>query len=184
MTLDEIKKKYESQEVELKKTTSSLREACESLCGMLNTDKGIAQIIFGIDPNYNIFSIPFEDLDKSQKSIGNHVNQKFDPSILPSIEIIEIDGAYLISLKANRSRGISYYEYNGRAFIREGSQVRQLTREEKIIIEAKRNRDKHNGPWKCDKCGAITMNFTGAVFDGHKLTKTYECGCGGEYWPA
>jgi hypothetical protein len=46
------------------------------------------------------------------------------------------------------------------------------------------NRDKHNGPWRCNKFGSLVGQLASFEFSNEGVKKTYRCDCGGEFWPA
>ncbi len=181
--LAEIKKLFETQSVELKKSLSLQKEAFESLCAMINTDYARGKVLFGISPDLDICGIEPGNLDSAQKSLVENLRHKFDPPIIADIELLEYNNVRLLLLQAERSMGVAYHEYDGRAFIREGSSNRQLSYEEKQQISRKRNRDRYNGPWKCDRCGSIVGMLSSLELTESGIRKTYNCSCGGEYWP-
>jgi hypothetical protein len=86
-------------------------------------------------------------------------------------------------LQAHRNRDVPYHEFDGRAWIREGTTTRQLSAAEKQSLQRVRDRDLHNGPWKCDRCGSIAGMLASIEFGPAGPRKTYRCSCGGEYWP-
>jgi hypothetical protein len=86
-------------------------------------------------------------------------------------------------LQAERNREVAYHEYDGKAYIREGSSNRQLSYAEKQQLMTSRNRDKHTGPWKCDRCGTVVGMLMSIVITDQGVSKSYDCECGGQYWP-
>jgi len=181
---DEVTRLIESQQIELKKSLSLQKEACEALCGMLNADAAKGLVLFGVAPDGSIVGVEPGDLDKAQKSLAQHVRDNFDPPLAVSIEIFECGDRHLVVMQAQRPKTIVLYEYDGRAFIREGSSRRRLTVAEKAGLGSRRLRDTHQGPWRCDGCGSIAGMISGIVGTDKGIEKSYECGCGGEYWPA
>ena len=184
MSSEEIRKLGEIQTTEFKKSLSLQKEAMEALCGMVNSDNGTGTVLFGVSPDGSITGIEPGNLDSAQKTLAQAIRQKFDPAIICSIEIVECEGKHLIMLKANRSVGVAYHEYDGRAYIREGSTRRLLTYDEKQRLLKRRNRDQHNGPWKCDRCGAFAGAISIIQLTDQGPRKSYKHTCGGEYWPA
>ena len=184
ITPEEVQKLGERQTVEFKKSLSLQREAMEALCGMVNSDNGTGVVLFGVAPNGSVAGVEPSNLDSAQKSLALTVRQKFDPPIICSIEIVECDGKSLVLLKADRAAGISYHEYDGRAYIREGSSRRQLSFDEKQRLSKKRNRDQHNGPWRCSRCGSFVGMLSSIVITAEGIKKSYDCQCGGEFRPA
>ena len=179
-----VKKLIEGQTIELKKSLSLMKEASEALCGMLNSDISKGAVLFGVSPEGNVSGIEPGNLDSAQRTLAQHIRQKFDPTIICNIEVIECENKYLIKLEASKAAGVAYHEYDGRAYIREGSTTRQLSYQEKQSLLKKRDRSQHNGPWKCDKCGALVGQLISFEFTGSSVKKTYNCSCGGEFWPA
>jgi len=181
---DEIRNLGETQTVEFKKSLSSQKEALKALCGMINSDSATGAVLFGVSPDGSISGIEPGNLDSAQKTLAQNVQHKFDPSLICTIEVLECEGKHLMVLKADRASGVAYHEYDGRAYIREGSTARQLSYDEKQQLSKRRNRDQHNGPWKCDRCGSFVGMLSSIIITDQRAKKSYDCPCGGEYWPA
>ena len=92
----------ERQNVEFKKSLSESKEALKSLCAMINSDLAVGTVFFGIDPRPIVH-----------------------------IQLEEYAGKQILVLRAKRPPSIPYYEYDGRALIREGTENRILTISEK-----------------------------------------------------
>jgi ATP-dependent DNA helicase RecG len=182
-TSDDIRRLGETQSVEFKKSLSLQKEALEALCGMINTSNAKGKVIFGVAPDNSICGIEPGNFDTVQKSLVQSIRNKFDPPIICSVEILECDGKSLILLQAERNREVAYHEYDGKAYIREGSSNRQLSYAEKQQLMTSRNRDKHTGPWKCDRCGSVVGMLMSMIITDQGATKSYDCECGGQYWP-
>jgi len=182
MDIQRIIQRGETQWIEFKKSLSQRKEGCRVLCGMLNTDVGSGMVLFGVSPEKNVVGIA-GNLDSAQKTLAQHIRQKFAPSIVPSIEIEKQQGKNVLILSGKRPSEICYYEYDGRAFIKEGSTTRQLSYQEKQSLSRRRNRANHNGPWKCDRCGSIVGMLISMVITEQGSQRSYKCQCGGEYWP-
>lgn len=180
---EEVRKLAEVQTVEFKKSLSLRKEALKALCGMINSDSAAGTVLFGVSPDGSISGIEPGNLDSAQKKLVQNVRQKFDPPVVCNIEVLECEDKYLIRLKADRALGVSYHEYDGRAYIREGSTTRQLSYDEKQQLSKKRNRDQHNGPWRCDRCGSVVGMLFSMVVTDQGVKKSYDCRCGGEFWP-
>jgi hypothetical protein len=149
---------------------------------MLNTEIGAGMVLFGISPENDVVGIG-GNLDSAQRTLAQHIQQKFDPSIVCSIKIEDYKDKKILMLSAKRPNDVIYYEYDGRAFIKEGSTKRCLSYQEKQSLLSKRDRDHHNGPWKCDKCGSFVGILSSIVITKEGPKKSYKCDCGGEYWP-
>lgn len=173
----------ESHTLEFKKSLSLQRQGLESLDGMINSDDGKGTIIFGVTPEGDVVGIEPGDADRAQQSLAQHIRSKFDPTLICHIDIAECEGKRLLVLEAERDSSVPYYEYDGRAFIREGTTTRQLSRDEKASLTKRRDRDHHTGPWRCSGCGAIVGQLISFGFTGSGMKKSYRHSCGGEYWP-
>lgn len=46
-----------------------------------------------------------------------------------------------------------------------------------------RNREMYTGLWKCDRCGSVVGMLMSMVVTEQGVTKSYDCECGGEFWP-
>ena len=183
ISLKEIQGLIEGQTIEFKKSLSLRKEALEALCGMINADAAKGKILFGVSPNGSVSGIEPGNLDTAQKTLVQHINQKFAPPIICAIDIIECNGMNVIILEASRAAGIAYYEYDGRAYIREGSTTRQLSYEEKQSLLKKQDRSQHHGPWKCNQCGRLVGVLHQFDITDQGMKRTYHCDCGGEFWP-
>ena len=182
MDIERIIQVGETQSVEFKKSLSQMKEGCKALCGMLNTEVGAGMILFGISPENDVVGV-VDDLDSAQRTLAQHIQQKFDPSIVCSIKIEDYKDKKILILSTKRPNDVIYYEYDGKAFIKEGSTKRCLSIQEKQSLLSKRDRDHHNGPWKCDKCGSFAGTLSSIVITKEGPKKSYKCDCGGEYWP-
>ena len=127
----------ETQSVEFKKSLSQMKEGCKALCGMLNTEVGAGMILFGISPENDVVGIG-GNLDSAQRTLAQHIQQKFDPSIIFSIQIEVYKDKKILMLSTKRANDVSYYEYDGRAFIKEGSTKRSLSTQEKKSLNNRR----------------------------------------------
>ena len=78
--------KGESETVEFKKSTASLREGIETLCAFANHKGGY--LIFGVDDNGKI--IGQQVSDDTVKNISNAVKLNTEPKLYPQIEKIEL----------------------------------------------------------------------------------------------
>lgn len=174
----------ESQFLEFKRSGSLIKEALADLCAMVNANAGTGIVVLGIEPNGIICGLQDTNLDTLQQTLANHARQKFDPPLQVEMEPASCDGKPILLLRAIRNRGVPFHEYDGRAYIREGSVSRQLTVDEKQHLMLSRNRDLHNGPWRCNKCGAYAGAISCVAITASGPKKVYTHSCGGEWWPA
>ena len=126
----------ESETLELKKSTSELKEAIISMVSILNKhQKG--ELYFGIK---NDGTIVGQDVsDKTVRNISKTISDNIEPKIFPEIESKKLEEKICIAVNFEGSE-IPYFAY-GRAYIRIGNENRQLSAKEleKIVIE------KHKG---------------------------------------
>ena len=116
--------------------------------------------------------------------LSQAIRDRFDPKLVVTIEVEELNDRVVLALSGQRDQGIPYYEYDGRAWIREGTQNRKLGLVEKQQLMKRGDRDSHSGPWRCDRCGAWVGVLHSFVVSNEAMRKTYRCRCGGEFWPA
>jgi predicted RNA-binding Zn-ribbon protein involved in translation (DUF1610 family) len=151
---------------------------------MINADSGQGSVVFGVAPDGQVVGVESGNLDTAQRSIQQTISNKFAPPIQCTMRVLEVDSKRVILLSAQRNRDVPYHEFDGRAFIREGTATRQLNFAEKQGLQRQRNRDLHSGPWKCDRCGMRVGVFSSIVMTDQSLHKSYVCPqCGGEFWP-
>jgi hypothetical protein len=149
----------EGQCIEFKRSLGLHKEALESLVAMINAEAGSGTVIFGVDDDGTIRGVEPGNLDTAQRSLIEQIRVRYDPALAVQSTIIQIDGKSLVVLSAERWRGTSYHEYDGRAYLREGTTNRQLSVAEKQVLTKRRSRENHTGPWRCDQCGAFTASF-------------------------
>jgi len=137
MNIEKIIQTGETQLVEFKNSLSLMKEGCKALCGMLNTEIGAGMVLFGISPENDVVGVN-GNLDSTQRTLVQHIRQKFDPPIICSIKIVDYKDKNILILSAKRPNDIRYYEYGGRAFIKEGSTKRCLSIQEKESLNNSR----------------------------------------------
>lgn len=183
-SLEQVAQKGESQVVEFKKSLSLQRKGLEALCAMVNSDLAQGTVVFGIEADGTICGIEQGNLDTAQRSLSQVIRNKFEPPLVVKMQVEELTSQKVLVLSAERHRDTPYHEYDGRAWIREGTTNRLLSLAEKESLTGKRNRDKHSGPWICNRCGRWVGVLHSFEISGEGIKKTYKCECGGEFWPA
>lgn len=93
----------------------------EALCGFVNTDTAQGLVICGIHSDGSILGVEGGNLDKAQLSNVQHIRAKFDPILQVGLDMLELGEKNLVPLAAARLPGIALHEYDGRAWIREGT---------------------------------------------------------------
>jgi predicted HTH transcriptional regulator len=187
LTADEVRGLGEAQTVEFKKSLQLQDEALRALCGMVNADAANGAVVFGVAPDGIIAGVEPGNLDTAQRSLNQRIASKFEPRLIVQMEPVECDGKRLLILQARRPKTVPYHEYDGRALIREGSETRGLSLEEKRRLTKQRDRDQHGGPWRCERCGSIVGVLHAPVITatpgGIVIGRSFNCQCGGEFWP-
>lgn len=176
-------RKGEGQTLEFKKSLSLQNKGLEALCAMVNSDLARGTVAFGIEPDGTTCGIERGNLDTAQRSLSQVIRNKFEPRLVVQMETKELNGKIVLVISAERSRNVPYHEYDGRAWIREGSTNRLLSLVEKEALAGKRNRDRHSGPWRCNRCGTWVGELHSFEISDEGMKKTYKCKCGGEFWP-
>jgi predicted HTH transcriptional regulator len=183
-SLAQLVLKGEGQVLEFKKSLSLRREGLEALCAMVNSDLAQGTVLFGIGPDGSVCGIEKGNLDTAQRSLSQVIRNKFEPSLVVKMQVEELANQRVLAISAERHRETPYHEYDGRAWIREGTTNRLLSLAEKESLAGKRNRDRHPGPWRCNLCGRWVGVLHSYEISGDGMKKTYGCECGGEFWPA
>ncbi len=182
--LQRLVEQGESQTVEFKKSLGLQREGLEALCAMVNSDLAHGIVFFGVENDGSICGIGPGDVDGIQRGFKQKIKVKFDPPPIVEIVLRKLNDEQVLILKAERTSGVPYHEYDGRAWIREGTTKRKLTLTEKHHLRGKRNRDFHPGPWQCDRCNSWVGQLVSFSISNEGMKKSYRCSCGGEFWPA
>lgn len=115
----------ESETVEFKKSTGSLREAIETVCAFANCYGGY--LFFGLEDDGTI--VGQQVSDDTIKNIANAVKLNTDPKLYPRIEKFELEGKDCILVTIEESPIKPHLAY-GRAFLRVGTTNQRLDREQ------------------------------------------------------
>ncbi|MEK6936023.1 MAG: RNA-binding domain-containing protein [Nanoarchaeota archaeon] len=115
----------ESEILELKKSTSELKEAVISIVAILNKHK-TGEVYFGIKDNGDITG---QDVsDATLREISKTISDYIEPKIFPKIENVLIKDRQCIYVKFE-GKEVPYYAY-GRAYIRTGTENKQISAKE------------------------------------------------------
>lgn len=125
----------ENETIELKKSTSELKEAIISISSILNKHgKGV--VYFGIEDDGKVVG---QQMGKSTiKDISKSIADHIDPKIFPDIKILKISGQDCIAAEFSGHEGL--YSAYGRFYLRTGGEDKKLsTKEIERLIEKKKN---------------------------------------------
>ncbi|HLP57191.1 MAG TPA: RNA-binding domain-containing protein [Candidatus Deferrimicrobium sp.] len=117
--------KGESETLEFKKSTASMREAIETVCSFANHKGG--SLIFGVDDDGII--IGQQVSDDTLKNIANSIKLNTEPKLYPRIEEIRLKGKSCVIVTVEESPLKPHSAY-GRAFTRMGTTTQRLDRDQ------------------------------------------------------
>jgi len=125
----------ESETLELKCSTSELKEAVISISSMLNKH-GCAKLIFGVDDCGKVFgqSVGKKTLREISKAISDHI----EPKIYPKIDEKEIEGKSCVEVDVLGDH-TPYFAY-GRAYMRTADENRVISAKELEGLFARKNK--------------------------------------------
>lgn len=140
----------ESETIELKKSTSELKEAVISIASILNKhQKGL--LYFGV--RNDGICVGQTISENTIREISKTISDNIEPRIYPQIKKVKLSGknCIYISFTGNNT---PYYAY-GRVYVRVGDENRQLSAKEleKYIID--KNKDKLR--WDKEICKNVTL---------------------------
>ena len=127
----------ETEKLELKKSTSELRDGIKSICAILNKhQKG--KLIFGIKPNGEVIGQQIGA--NTLRDISQKIANSIEPKIFPEVCEEEIEGKVCIVVEFE-GLNIPYYAY-GRAYMRVSDEDRLLSAKELERLILDKNKDK------------------------------------------
>jgi ATP-dependent DNA helicase RecG len=121
----ELIDKGESETVEFKKSTASLREAIDAICAFANHKGGC--LFFGIGDNGTVTGQQVSD--DTLKNTANAIKLNTEPKLYPQIEKIKIKGKNCILVTVEESPLKPHLSY-GRSYVRVGTTNQRLDREQ------------------------------------------------------
>ncbi len=129
----------ESETLELKKSTSELKEAVVSVAAILNKH-GRGELYFGVKNDGT--AIGQHVSEKTVREVSHAISEGIEPKVYPEIGKVKIDGKDCIAVSF--SGGYRPYFAFGRAYMRVGDENRQLSAAEleKIILDKKNDSGK------------------------------------------
>ena len=139
----------ESETLELKRSTSELKEGLETIVAILNKHHS-GKLYFGIRNDGTVVgqSVTDKTLRDLSQAISNHI----DPKIYPKIEKVKMEGADCILVEFEGEENI-YYAYK-KPFVRVGTENRQMDPKEieRIILRKGLQKEPWDGyPSKASK---------------------------------
>ncbi len=144
-------KYQETETVELKKSTSELKEAVISIVAMLNKHQG-GEVLFGVKNDGTV--VGQQVSDKTMRDVSKSISEHIEPKIYPVVEQVSVDGKQCIKVQVDGGEH-PYYAY-GRAYIRVGDEDRQLSAKELESMVLTKNRDRLR--WDTEVCEKATVD--------------------------
>lgn len=140
----------ESENVELKKSTSELKAGVVSLAAMLNKHQR-GELWFGIRNDGTAIgqSISEASLREVSRAIGDHI----DPKVYPTVEQVMVGGKSCIRVLVE-GKDAPYFAY-GRAYVRVGDEDRQLSAKGLEYLILQKNRDHLR--WDAETCDRAAL---------------------------
>jgi ATP-dependent DNA helicase RecG len=123
--LQSLASQGESLILEFKLTTAERKEACQTVCGMLNASGGT--VLIGVTNSGKILGQ--EVSDQTLRDVQLEL-QKLEPSYSPQVSTIGVDNnKAVIVITANQSSQ-GPYTYDGKPYLREGNTTAQMKKDE------------------------------------------------------
>lgn len=143
------------ESVELKKSTSELKEAVTSIAAMLNKHQR-GEVWFGVKNDGTV--VGQQVSDKTVRDVTKAISEHVEPNVYPIVEQMAIDGKQCIKTQVESSEHL-YYAY-GRAYIRVGDEDRLLSAKELERLILDKNRDCLR--WDTEVCDKATFDDIGS----------------------
>ncbi|MEA2082024.1 MAG: ATP-binding protein [Elusimicrobiota bacterium] len=127
----------ESETIELKKSTSELKEAIISMVAILNKHNG-GELYFGIKDDGRV--VGQDAGNRTLRDISRAISEKIEPKIYPGIRLLKLDGKVCIKITF-KGKNTPYFA-SGRAYIRVADENRQMSARalENLIVKKNKNK--------------------------------------------
>lgn len=141
----------ENETLELKRSTSELKEAIISIVAILNKHQS-GELYFGVKDDGTVLG---QQLGRGTlRDISRAISENIEPSIHPSIYQVEISGKKCVLVEFSGNR-VPYFAY-GRAYVRVADEDRRLSVHELENMILNKNRDKLR--WDTEVCRDATLD--------------------------
>ncbi len=127
----------ESEQLELKKSTSELKEALVSMVSILNKHQR-GEVYFGIDRDGTVMGQTATE--NTLREVSRAISEHIEPKIFPKVNDVVIEGKHCIHVEFAGSN-IPYFA-QGRAYMRIGDEDRQISAKEVERMILDKNKDK------------------------------------------
>lgn len=144
MTLKQLQalvKKGESETLEFKSTTGSLKDAMTTVCAFLNSKHG-GTVIFGVKDDGTITG---QDVNDGNLKVLAGELKKIEPFITIDAEYIQLPTKKTVIIVSVHPDSRAPYMYDGRSFVRTQSTTSRMTREQYEYLYHKNNPQRWEG---------------------------------------
>jgi ATP-dependent DNA helicase RecG len=156
----------ESETLELKKSTSELKEAIISISAILNKHNS-GEVIFGINSKGEVIG---QDItDETLRNISQKISTCIEPKIYPEIKQIQINNKGCISIKFTGDEPM-YYAY-GRAYIRVADEDKLMSAKEIEKRIHQKSKLKWDGLQTSKKINEISKKYLEQYIEKGNLSK-------------
>jgi ATP-dependent DNA helicase RecG len=145
----------ETETVELKKSTSELKEAVISIVAMLNKHQR-GEVWFGVKNDGAV--VGQQVSEKTLRDVSRTISEQVEPKVYPVVQQVVTNEKQCIKVQVEGSEN-PYYAY-GRPYIRVGDEDRQLSAKELENLILSKNRDRLR--WDTETCDKATFDDIGA----------------------
>ena len=142
----------ESETLELKKSTSELKEAIISIVSILNKhQKG--ELYFGVKNNGDVVGQTVTE--KTIRDISKAISDNIEPKIFPKINEVTLEGKKCVRVEFS-GNDVPYFAY-GRAYVRVGDENKRISPQELEHIIIRKNKDKLR--WDIEICVKARLKY-------------------------
>lgn len=140
----------ESETLELKKSTSELKEAVVSITAILNKH-GLGKLYFGVKNDGT--AVGQHVSEKTVRDVSHAISEGIEPKVYPEVGKVKIDGKDCVLVSF--SGGHRPYFAFGRAYMRVGDENRQLSAAEleRMMLDKNNNGEKLSWDAQHSDCG-------------------------------
>ncbi len=154
--IEQLASQGESEQVEFKKSTGQLKPACETLCGMLNSEGGV--VLIGITDKGKI--IGQQVTDATRREVAEAL-RRFDPPAQQAISVHYVDiphktGYQIIVLRAYASASLRPFCWHGRPWQRVQSSTQTMPQQ--MYTQLLRQREHHLFRWDHQPLPELTLD--------------------------
>lgn len=140
----------ETETMEYKKSTGEIKEACISICAMLNKHQ-VGTLYFGVKPNGEVIGQTVSE--SSLRDVSRTIYESLKPQIYPSIQKDSLDGFDVIRVEFNGTE--CPYSAFGKYYIRTADEDREITPGELRKIFHQKSQ---TNPWESFDSGFSIQN--------------------------